>query len=62
MEYSYSEYFLYKWSTRLQSMRNHMVGQAATVVSPFFSLLLDPDWLNVNLENFSLKSGEIWAF
>ena len=38
---TYSEYFLYKWSTRLQSMYNHMVGRAASVISPFYSLLPD---------------------
>ena len=32
-------YFLYKWSTRLQSMYNHMVGRTASVISPFYSLL-----------------------
>ena len=26
---------------RLQSMYNHMVGRAALVVSPFYSILLD---------------------
>jgi len=36
-----SEYFLYKWSTRLQNMYNHMVGRAASFVSPFYSTLLD---------------------
>ena len=35
------KYFLYKWSTRLQSMYNHMVGRAAAVVSPFYFILLD---------------------
>ena len=30
---NYSEYFQYKWSTRLQSINNHMVGRAASVVS-----------------------------
>jgi len=37
---TYSEYFLHKRSTRLQSMYNHMVGRAAAVISPFYSLLL----------------------
>ena len=36
-----SEYFLDKWSTRLQNMYNHMVGRAASFVSPFYSTLLD---------------------
>ena len=47
------KYFLYKWSTRLQSMYNHlqeiyiyifvdhMVGRTASVISPFYSLLPD---------------------
>ena len=30
---TFSEYFLCKWSTRLQCMYNHMVGRAASVVS-----------------------------
>ena len=38
---TYSEYFLYKWSTRLQSMHYHMVGRAASVVSPSYSILLE---------------------
>jgi len=41
---TYSEYFLYKWSTRLQSMHNLMVGcrlQAASVVTPFYFILLE---------------------
>ena len=33
------KYLLYKWSTRLQSMYNHIVGQTASVISPFYSLL-----------------------
>ena len=37
---TYSKYFLYKWSTRLQSMHNHMVGRTASVVSPLYSILL----------------------
>ena len=36
---TYSEYFLYKWRTRLQSMYNHMVWRTASVISPFYSLL-----------------------
>ena len=40
---TYSEYFLYKWSTRLQSMHNHMVGRSASVVSPFYFILLERD-------------------
>jgi len=35
------KYFLYKWSTRLQSMYNHMVGRTVSVISPFYSLLPD---------------------
>ena len=40
---TYSEYFLYKAvykEYRLQSMYNQMVGLAASVVSPFYSILL----------------------
>ena len=37
---TYSEYFLYIWSTRLQSIYTNMVGRAAAVVSPLYSLLL----------------------
>ena len=33
--------FLYKWSTRLETTHNHMVGRAASVISPFYSLLPD---------------------
>ena len=33
------KYFLFKWSTRLQSMYNHTVGRTASVISPFYSLL-----------------------
>ena len=36
---TFSEYFIYKWSTRLQSMYNQMVGRTASVISPFYSLL-----------------------
>ena len=36
---TYSEYFMYKWSTRLQSTHNHMVGRTASVIYPFHSLL-----------------------
>ena len=36
---TFSEYILFKWSTRLQSMQNHMVGRPASVVSPFYFLL-----------------------
>ena len=43
---TYSEYFSYKWSTRLQSMYNHMVGRTASVISHFYSLL------PVNLSTF----------
>ena len=38
---TYSEYFLYKWSTRLQSIYNNMVGRVASVVSPLNSILLE---------------------
>ena len=38
---TYSEYFIYNWSTRLQSMYNHIVGRTASVISPFYSLLPD---------------------
>ena len=38
---TYSKYFLYKLSTRLQSMYNHMVGPAASVVSSFYFIHLD---------------------
>jgi len=31
------KYFLFKWSTRLQSMYNRMVGRTASVISPFYS-------------------------
>ena len=33
------KYFLFKWSTSLQSMYNHMVGRTTSVISPFYSLL-----------------------
>jgi hypothetical protein len=33
--------FLYKWSTRLETTHNHMGGRAASVISPFYSLLPD---------------------
>ena len=35
------KYFLFKWSTRLQSMYTHMVGRTTSVISPFYSLLPD---------------------
>ena len=38
--YSSDKYFIFKWSTRLQSMYNHMVGRSASIISPFYSLLL----------------------
>ena len=34
------KYFLYKWSTRLQSMHIHMVGRSASDVFPFYFILL----------------------
>ena len=37
----YNNLFLYKCSTRLQSMDTHMAGWAAQVVSPFFFTLLE---------------------
>ena len=33
----------YKWSTRLQSMYNYMVGRTVSVISPFYSLLPGKD-------------------
>ena len=39
------KYFLFKWSTRLQSMYNHMVGRTASVIFPFYSLLPGPELL-----------------
>ena len=33
------KYFLFKWSTCLQSIYNHMVGRTASLISPFYSLL-----------------------
>ena len=45
-------FFLYKWSTRLQSMYNHMVGRAVSVVSPFYFLVLGIDKQD-NLGNFN---------
>ena len=40
------KYLLYEWSTRLQSMYNHMVRRTASDVSPFYSLLPDPNKLS----------------
>ena len=34
------KYFLFKWSTGLQSMYNHIVGRATSVLSPLYSILL----------------------
>ena len=45
---TYSEHFIYKWSTCLQSMYNHMVGRTASVISPFYSLLPDTYQNNSN--------------
>ena len=39
------KYFIFKWSTRLQSMYNHMIGRTASVISPFYSLLPGLDFL-----------------
>ena len=36
--------FLIQMKYRLQSMYNHMVGRAASVVSPFYSILLVFYW------------------
>ena len=36
---TFTEYFIYKWSTRLQSMYNHMLRRNASVISPFYFLL-----------------------
>ena len=35
-KYTSDKYFIYKWSTRLQSMYNHMVGRTASVISLLF--------------------------
>ena len=56
---TYSAYFLYKWSTRLQSTNNHMVGRAASVVSPFYSILIDSIEINL-LQGFFKSRLLIW--
>ena len=38
--------FLIQMEYRLQSMYNHMVGRAASFVSPFYFILLDSNWRN----------------
>ena len=44
--------FLIQMEYRLQSMYNHMVGQAASVVSPFYFILLGcPRCMKVNSPN-----------
>ena len=42
---TFTEYFIYKWSTRLKSMYNHMIGRTASVISPFYSLIPGIDFL-----------------
>ena len=42
------KYFLFKWSTRLQSMYNHMVGGLRQLYLPFYSILLDLIVKNAN--------------
>ena len=51
---SSEKYFLFKWSTRLQSMYNHMVGRTASVISPFYSLLPEVDSKFLNPYIFSI--------
>ena len=45
--------FLIQMKYRLQSMYNHMVGRAASFVSPFYSILLGYYLLSVQLEHDS---------
>ena len=42
-------------SARLQSMHNHTVGRVASVVSPFYSILLDLNAYFLQLSDGSLR-------
>ena len=54
------KYFLFKWSTRLQSMYNHMIGPTASVISLFYSLLPGFCWMGGGGKIFKWKQINFW--
>jgi len=52
-------YFLFQWSTRLQSMYNYMVEGEPRLLFPFYSLL--PGFVISLFLKSSLESHRLWV-